>query len=83
MHFVKEIVHVEPFKIKLRFENDAVREIAFEEKLGSWSTSDKSIYKQLLNPDNFIQVKFNEELGTIQWSNGVDFCPDMLYEWSK
>ena len=83
MHFVKEIVHVEPFKIKLRFENDTVREIAFEEKLGSWSTSDKSIYKQLLNPDNFIQVKFNEELGTIQWSNGVDFCPDMLYEWSK
>lgn len=83
MHFVKEILQVEPFKIKLRFEDGAIRELQFENKLRSWANSEGSIYKQLLIPDNFLQVKLNNELETIQWNNGIDFCPDMLYEWSK
>ena len=33
-------------------------------------------------PDYFRQVAVDNELGTIVWPNGVDFCPDLLYAWA-
>ena len=83
MHFVKEIERVEPFKLYLKFEDGSLRLINMEEKLLEWSKDSKSIYKRLLNPDYFRQVKLNKELETIYWDNGVDFCPEVLYKWSE
>jgi hypothetical protein len=31
----------------------------------------------------FLTASVNEECGTVQWSNGVDLDPDVLYERSK
>lgn len=39
---------------------------------------DKGIFRDLQNVRIFSSVK--PFLGSIQWSNGADFCPDMLYE---
>jgi len=39
---------------------------------------DKGIFRDLQNIRIFSSVK--PFLGSIQWSNGADFCPDMLYE---
>ena len=83
MHFVKEIGKVEPFKLQLKFEDGTLRTIDFREKLFEWSISDHSIYKTLLEPEYFREVRYNKELETIYWDNGVDFCPEMLYEWSN
>ena len=83
MHFVKEIKKVEPFKLYLKFEDGSIRIVDLEERLFQWSKSENSIYKPLLRPDYFSQVKFNEELETVYWDNGVDFCPEMLYQWSQ
>ncbi|MFM2338539.1 MAG: hypothetical protein RL115_1732 [Bacteroidota bacterium] len=83
MHFVKEIEKVEPFKLYLKFENGSLRTINMESKLLEWSKSDGSLFKQLLNPDYFSQVKLNKELETVYWENGIDFCPDMLFQWSE
>jgi hypothetical protein len=33
----------------------------------------------LEDPSFFRQVRVNSELGTIQWPNDVDFCPDVLF----
>jgi Protein of unknown function (DUF2442) len=83
MHFVKEIQKTEPFKLHLKFEDGVVRVVDFEKRLALWSTSEQSIYKKLLNPEYFRQVKLNKELETIYWDNGIDFCPEVLFQWSE
>ena len=41
------------------------------------------VFGPLENPDFFRQVTVNSELGTIIWPNGADFCPELLYRWTK
>jgi hypothetical protein len=41
----------------------------------------KGFFKQLQNEDYFKKVK--PFLGSVQWENGQDLCPDMLYLESK
>lgn len=38
---------------------------------------------RLEDPAYFRQVKLNRELGTVQWPNEVDYCPDLLYDMLK
>lgn len=38
---------------------------------------DKGFFRELQNLDYFANVQ--PFLGSIQWANGQDFCPDMLY----
>jgi hypothetical protein len=82
MHFVKNIIDVKPYMLKLEFEDQSVRKIDLSEKLQQWSASSDSIFKRLLDETYFKQVRLNTDLETIYWDNGVDFCPDMLYQWS-
>jgi hypothetical protein len=42
---------------------------------------DKGVFKELKNLHFFNSVK--PFMGTIQWKNGQDFCPDTLYIESK
>lgn len=37
-------------------------------------------FAALTEPTYFGKVEINNELGTIQWPNGVDYCPDLLRE---
>lgn len=83
MHFVKEIKKVEPYKLYLLFEDSTIRMVNLKDKLFQWSENENSIFKSLMKPEYFAQVKLNKELETIYWDNGVDFCPEMLYEWSE
>ncbi len=83
MHFVKEIKKIEPFKLYLMFEDGSVRIVNLKDKLTLWSVNENSIFKPLLQPEYFSKVKLNKELETIYWDNGVDFCPEMLYQWSE
>ncbi|HLA84759.1 MAG TPA: DUF2442 domain-containing protein [Thermoguttaceae bacterium] len=39
------------------------------------------IFNALEVPAFFRQVTVNNELGTITWPNGADFCPDLLHAW--
>lgn len=40
------------------------------------------MFGPLEDPEFFRRVAVNNELGTIVWPNGADFCPDMLYGWA-
>jgi len=40
----------------------------------------RGIFKELLNPKKFRQMKVDAELGTICWPNGADIAPDTLYQ---
>jgi hypothetical protein len=40
------------------------------------------VFGPLETPSFFRQVSVDNELGTIVWPNGADFCPDLLYGWA-
>lgn len=83
MQHIKEILEVQPFKLKLRFNNNEELTVDLEQRLKDKTQTEKSIYKKLLDPDYFSTVKLNPEMKSIYWDNGVDFCPDVLYMMAK
>ena len=66
---------VEPnpdYTITLLFTNGEVRRFDVKSYL------DKGVFRELSDSSLFNSVK--PFLGSVQWKNGQDFCPDMLYE---
>lgn len=61
--------------ITLTFDNNEVRVFDVKPYL------DKGIFRELRDPYYFNSVR--PLLGSIQWQNGQDFCPDTLYLDSK
>jgi hypothetical protein len=47
--------------------------------LTDWIVGQGGVLEPLEDPAFFRQVRVNEELGTVEWPGGVDFCPDVLY----
>jgi hypothetical protein len=83
LHLVKHINKVEPFIINVLFNTGETKTVDLSQRLKEWPQSDNSKFKDLLNPDYFMTVKLNSDLETIYWDNGIDFCPDSLYDWGK
>jgi len=63
------------YRLELIFSDGVWGETDLEE----WIAGQGGVFKPLEDPDFFGQVRVNPELGTIQWPNNVDFCPDVLY----
>jgi hypothetical protein len=40
------------------------------------------VFGPLEDPKFFRQATVDDELGTVVWPNGADFCPDLLYRWA-
>jgi hypothetical protein len=38
------------------------------------------MFEPLKNEKNFMDFHIEEQAGTIEWYNGADICPDVLYE---
>jgi len=80
MHLIKEIISAEPYKLKLKFNTGEIKTIDLEPKLNEWSKTPDSKFKELLKPEFFVNVKYNNEMESIYWDNGIDLCPDVLYK---
>jgi hypothetical protein len=48
--------------------------------LSKWIIGHGGVFEPLQNEAYFRRVEVDHEAKTIFWPNGVDFCPDMLYE---
>jgi hypothetical protein len=72
---VKEVHPNDDYTLSIVFEND--EEKVFDVK----PYLDKGIFTQLKDRRIFNSVR--PFLGSIQWTNGLDFCPDTLYLESK
>ncbi len=68
---VKDVQPTDDYKLILTFTNDEVRVFDVTPYL------DKGFFKQLKDKSYFKSVK--PFMDSIQWQNGQDFCPDMLY----
>jgi len=72
------VINVKPdqnFTLLITFSNGEVKKFDVKPYLGI------GIFKELQDLSVFNSVK--PFLGSIQWSNGVDLCPDTLYLDSK
>ncbi len=72
-----DIVHVralEHYRLELRFEDGTEGVVHVNELIPF-----KGIFEPLNDPEYFASVSINTELGSIQWPNGADLDPDVLY----
>jgi len=83
MHLIKEIKGINNFELLLLFNNNEIRKVNLEQRLKEWSTSPQSKFGQLLNCHIFKTVRVDKEMETIVWDNGIDLCPNVLYEMSE
>ena len=72
---IKEVHPSDDYTLNIIFDNNEERVFDVKPYL------DKGIFKQLKDRRIFNSVK--PFLGSIQWMNGSDFCPDTLYLESK
>ena len=69
---VKSVEPLKDYKLKLVFENNEIR------LFDMISYMDTGLFKQLENKKIFdtVHVSFD----TIEWDNGLDICPEILYK---
>ncbi len=64
------------YKLEITFSDGKKGIVDWSEKLAKAKRG--GIFEPLKDPNDFAQVELGE--GTIRWPNGVDVCPDALYE---
>lgn len=72
---VKDVIPQKDFSLLLTFENGETKRFDVKPYL------EMGAFKELKDESVFNSVK--PFLGSIQWSNGLDFCPDTLFELSN
>lgn len=74
LHKITNVEYVEGYKLKLLFDGKESRIIDLEDRL----KNAKNMFFPLKDLNFFKQVKSDGM--TIVWPNGLDLCPDVLYE---
>ena len=72
---VKKVKALNDYKLELTFENKEVKIFDVKPYL------DTGLFKKLKDKDIFKMVKVSFD--TIEWPNGIDLDPEVLYEKSK
>jgi len=68
---VSKVYPLDNYKLKIEFKNGEQKVFDVSPYLGI------GVFKELANKELFSTAK--ENLGTVTWQNGQDFCPDTLY----
>jgi hypothetical protein len=63
------------YRLELKFNDGAVGVV----NLDGWLIGAGGMFAPLEDIAFFQQLRLSAEAGTIEWPNGVDLCPDVLY----
>ena len=72
MHKITEIEALEKYRLRLRFEDGTVGDVDLSNLAG------RGVFAPWTSQDVFRHVRIGEH-GELEWSCGVDLCPDSLY----
>lgn len=75
IHEVKSVSSLKNFHLLLEFEDGNYRVVDFRPFL-----KNEGLMADLIKPEFFTQVSVDRDIKTIVWPNGIDVCPDVLYE---
>jgi Protein of unknown function (DUF2442) len=67
------VEHLRDYVLTITFSDGVVRELDFA------PTVAVGVLANLADPDTFARVEVDEAAGTISWSCGIDFDPDVLH----
>lgn len=74
MHYITDAEHLDAYRLRLTFEDGAVKVVDLEPHL------DGPVFEPLKDPAYFRRVRLNRDIDTVVWPNDADFSPDFLYE---
>lgn len=69
---VKSVTPLVGFRVKLKFTNGVSKVVDLADHLHG------RLFSKLRSPREFVKVMVSEG-GGIEWPNGADICPDVLY----
>lgn len=72
---VVQVRPLEGYRLELTFADGATGVVEFE----GWVIGRGGVFAPLDDPAFFRQVRLSAEGGTVEWPNGLDLCPDVLY----
>ena len=78
MHDVTDVECLGGCRVLLTFDNGERRDVDI-----STLVPFDGVFEQLKDESYFRKVRVEPDVGTIVWPNGVDLCPDVLYEQSR
>lgn len=73
MAFIVNVRVLKDFHVKLTFKNGVKKTVDLEPLLAG------PIFGPLKNERRFSEVMAHPEFGCLEWPNGADICPDVLY----
>ena len=79
-HYITEIESINEYTLTLRFNTGETKSVNLHDELIEWSRSTGSAFTHLLDQKYFSRVHLNNDFGSIYWDNGIDLCPEVLYE---
>jgi len=71
------VEHLGEYRLLLVFSAGEKREVDLKGEVGG------GVFEPLKDVTFFSRVSVDPVAETICWPNGVDLCPESLYEWSK
>ena len=74
---ITDVEVIDDYKINVSFEDGLEKVIDLTPVLKG------ELYGPLKNKNLFNQVSVNKEVHTIEWPNGADFEPSLLYQWES
>ena len=77
MHWIKNVNYIGKYRLKLKFENNEVKEVDLSNYL------EGAIFEPLKDIEFFKKVSLNSDIDTVVWPNNADYSPDFLYAIGK
>lgn len=77
LHTIKKVEYIDRYRLKILFNNRQTKIVDLEKMLGKA----KNMLLPLKDIEYFKQVETDGI--TLCWPNGVDLCPDVLFEMGK
>jgi Protein of unknown function (DUF2442) len=74
IHDIIEVDVTGNYRLRLTFDDGAVREVDLERQL------DGPVFEPLRDPEVFARVAVDPESGTVSWPTGADLDPIVIYE---
>lgn len=81
IRFIKNIDKVyDDMSLDITFNNNETKHLELKDIIDKYAIRSE-LFRELQNIENFKKVKL-DSYGTLSWDNEVEFCPDVLYDWS-
>ncbi|MFC1496172.1 DUF2442 domain-containing protein [Candidatus Margulisiibacteriota bacterium] len=74
MHKITNVKIIEKYKVKIKFEDGIEDVLDLSDLVGS------GVFSSWKNLKEFNKVTIDPQTHTLCWPNGIDLCPDSLYE---